>query len=109
MSSLINPAEDVDMSMLTLWGTRSVSSTHRTKAQGQHGYEEEKQERDTQHHKIQVSAATWDELQVYMDAWKIINSIDIFTVFYTSWKDKENKTINLLEIRFTGTWDFQVV
>lgn len=107
--SLINPGEDEDMSMLTLRGAGSVSSTQGPIAQGQHEYEEEKQERDKYHRMTQVSAATWDELQVCTAAGKVINSTDISKVVCTSWKDKENRTIHFLEMRFMRTWDFQVV
>lgn len=72
------------MPVLTLRGAASVHSTPRPSARGQHEYQEEKQARDKQRRLTQVSAATWDDVQVRTAAGKIINSTDIFKVLYTS-------------------------
>lgn len=92
------------------WEELDLSVPHRDQSpKGQHEYEEEKQERDKHHRMTQVSAATWEELQVCTAAGKIINSTAIFKVVCTSWKDKENRTIHFLEMRLRRTWDFQVI
>lgn len=58
------------MPVLTPRGAASVHSTQRPSAQGQHKYEEEKQARDKQQRLTQVSAATWDDVQVRTAAGK---------------------------------------
>lgn len=72
------------MPVLTLRGAATVRSARRPSAQGQHEQEEEKQARDKQQRPTEVSAATWDDMQVRTAAGKIINSTDIFKVVYTS-------------------------